>query len=140
MDSFRFTIPYLVRVADINYGGHVSNAVVLNYFQDSRIAYLKHLGNFSEMDIGGCGIILPEAHLLYRAEMFLGDDLEIGVRIDELKRSSLVMAYRVERSGEITAEGTTNLVAFDYHKRKPVRLPGRFVEAVLAHEGPLFGG
>jgi YbgC/YbaW family acyl-CoA thioester hydrolase len=140
MDSFRFTIPYQVRVADINYGGHVSNAVVLNYFQDGRIAYLKQIGGYSEMDIGGCGIILPEAQLYYRAEMFLGDELELGVRVAELRRSSLVMAYRIERSGAVTAEGTTNLVAFDYQKRKPVRLPEEFITAVYAQEGQLSGG
>lgn len=134
MDGFSFTMPYQVRVADINYGGHVSNAVVLNYFQDGRIAYLKTLGDFSEMDIGGCGIILPEAHVHYRAEMFLGDLLTMGVRVEKLRNSSLVMAYRIERAADVTAEGTTNLVAFDYQKRKPVRLPGPFVAAVKAQE------
>ncbi|ORJ61544.1 hypothetical protein B5V00_05765 [Geothermobacter hydrogeniphilus] len=135
MHDFHFTMPYKVRVADINYGGHVSNAVVLNYFQDGRIAYLDRLGGFSEMDIGGCGIILPEAHVLYRAEMFLGDELIIGVRISRLGRSSMVMACRIERDGEVTAEGTTNLVAFDYVRRKPVRLPDKFVAAVRQMEG-----
>jgi hypothetical protein len=83
MNDYRFTIPYTVRVADVNYGGHVSNAAVLNFFQDARIAYLAHLGPFSELDIGGgCGIILPEAHVRYLAEMFLGDELRIGVTGD----------------------------------------------------------
>ncbi|NIQ95267.1 MAG: thioesterase, partial [Desulfuromonadales bacterium] len=57
MDEFRFSIPYAVRVADVNYGGHVANSAVLNFFQDARIAYLGHLGPYSELDLGdGCGI------------------------------------------------------------------------------------
>ena len=134
MEGFRFTIPYTVRISDINYGGHVSNAAVLSFFQDGRISYLGQLGPFSEMDIGGCGIILPEANVRYRAEMFLGDQLEIGVRIDELRRSSFVMAYRIERKGEVTAEGTTGLVAFDYGRRKVQRLPEAFSRAATAFE------
>lgn len=134
MDDFRFTMPYTVRISDINYGGHVSNAAVLNFFQDGRIGYLKQIGPFSEMDIGGCGIILPEANVLYRAEMFLGDELQIGVRIDEMRRSSFTMAYRIERQGQVTAEGTTGLVAFDYIKRKVQRLPADFSLAVAAFE------
>jgi acyl-CoA thioester hydrolase len=130
MEEFRFNIPYTVRISDINYGGHVSNAAVLSYFQDARIAYLQQLGSFSEMDIGGCGIILPEANVRYRAEMFLGDQLEIGVRIDELRR----LSYRIERNGEVTAEGTTGLVAFDYSQRKVQRLPEAFCRAVKAFE------
>ncbi len=130
MENYRFVMPYRVRISDINYGGHVSNAAVLSFFQDGRIGYLQQVGSFSEMDIGGCGIILPEAQVQYRAEMFLGDELQIGVRIAELRRSSFVMHYRIERHGEVTAEGTTALVAFDYERRKVRRLPDAFRQAV----------
>lgn len=136
--SYRFFIPYTVRVADVNYGGHVSNAAVLSFFQDARIAYLKQFG-YSELDIGGCGIILPEAHVRYLAEMFLGDELRIGVRISELRNSALVMAYHIERGETVTAQGTTNLVAYDYQTRKPRRLPEPFRDAVSLFEG-LDGG
>ncbi len=136
MDGFRFILPYAVRIADVNYGGHVSNAAVLNYFQDARIAYLGHLGPFSEMDLGdGCGLILPEANVRYLAEMFAGDELVIGVRVDEVGRSSFRMSYRIERGGVPTAEGTTALVAFDYGARRPRRVPQAFRDAVAAFEG-----
>jgi len=130
MDGFDFAIPYAVRVADVNYGGHVANSAVLNFFQDARIAYLKHLGGFSELDLGnGCGVILPEAHVNYLAEMFIGDDLQIGVRVSKVSRSSFVLDYRIERAGEGTAEGWTSLVCFDYEARKPRRLPESFRDA-----------
>lgn len=136
MEGFRFVLPYSVRIADINYGGHVSNAALLNYFQDARIAYLARLGPFSELDLGeGLGLILPEARVLYRAEMFLGDALEIGVRVAAVGRTSFTMEYRVERRGAVTAEGTTALVAFDYGARKPRRVPQPFRDAVAAFEG-----
>lgn len=136
MEGFNFTLAYTVRVADVNYGGHVANSAVLNFFQDARIAYLKSLGGFSEMDIGnGCGIILPEAHVKYLAEMFLGDELLIGAKITNISRSSFTMCYRIERNGEVTAEGETVLICFDYEKRKPRRLDARFKEQVDAFEG-----
>lgn len=136
MTGFAFSIPYRVRVVDVNYGGHVANSAVLNFFQDARIAYLQNLGPFSEMDLGnGCGMILPEANVRYLAEMFLGDDLDIGVRVTEMRNSALVMAYRIDRAGQATAEGTTVLVCFDYAVRKPRRLPTEFRSAVAAFEG-----
>lgn len=138
MEGFRFSIPYSVRVADVNYGGHVANSAVLNFFQDARIAYLKSLGEYSEMDVGNnCGVILPEAHLQYRAEMFLDDRLEIGVKVVDMSRSSFRMEYRIEREGDVTAEGWTALVCFDYAKRKPRRLDAVFREKVLALEEDL---
>ncbi|WP_225071801.1 thioesterase family protein [Desulfuromonas sp. CSMB_57] len=134
MEGFRFTMPYTVRIADINYGGHVANSAVLNFFQEARIAYLGQLGPFSELDLGGCGIILPEAQVRYRAEMFHGDPLLIGVRIESMKNSSMMMAYRIDREGQVVAEGTTALVAFDYQTRRPVRLPEGFRRAVARFE------
>ena len=132
MNNFIFHFPYRVGVADVNYGGHVSNAAVLNFFQDARIAFLASLGPYTEIDLGGCGIIMPEAHVFYRQEMFLGDELTIAVRVEALKRSSFTLGYRVEREGELTAEGTTPLVCFDYEKRKPCRMPAQFNAALAA--------
>lgn len=136
MQDFRFVMPYRVRIADINYGGHVSNAAVLNYFQDARIAYLAALGPYSELAVGnGCGLIMPESHVRYHAEMFLGEDLRIGVRAIKVGRSSFELAYCIERGAELTAEGTTPLVAFDYAARKPRRLPPTFRQALESFEG-----
>ncbi|MEE4252459.1 MAG: thioesterase family protein [Desulfuromusa sp.] len=135
MDVFCFQFSYRVGVADINYGGHVANSAVLNFFQDARIAYLANLGPYSEIDLGGCGIIMPEAHVFYRKEMFLGDQLQIGVRSVKLKRSSWVMEYRIEREGQLTAEGETPLVCFNYHTRKPCRIPSEFHAALVVFEG-----
>ena len=134
MQDFSFQFSYRVGVADINYGGHVANSAVLNFFQDARIAYLAGLGPYSEIDLGGCGIIMPEAHVFFRKEMFLGDQLKIGVKSRNLKRSSFVMEYRIERAAELTAEGETPLVCFDYQARKPCRIPAEFRTAVVAFE------
>ncbi|PLX98519.1 MAG: thioesterase [Desulfuromonas sp.] len=125
MPDFKFSIPYSVRIADINYGGHVSNAAVMNFFHDARIAYLDHF-ECSEMDIGGVGVIMPEAHVRYHKEMFLGDRLQIGVRIDSMRKSSFLMLYQICRDEEICVEGSTNIVAFDYDKRKTSRIPAQF--------------
>jgi len=123
VEGFNFSCGMPVRVADLNYGGHVGNAKLLDYFQEARVAYLHYLGGYSELDIGGVGLILPEAHVVYRAEMFLGDELLVGVRAAEVKKSSFRLEYRIERDGVVTAEGYTALVAFDYTRRKPTRLP-----------------
>ena len=136
MENFRFHFAYRVGVADINYGGHVANSAVLTIFQDARIAYFAALGPYSELDLGGCGIILPEAHVYFRAEMFLGDELQVAVRCKELKRSSFLLAYRIERSGVLTAEGETPVICFDYQNRKPCRMPDAFRQAMHSFDLP----
>lgn len=78
------------------------------------------------MDIGGCGLIQPEAHVKYKAEMFHDDQLKVWVGVSEIKRSSFELRYCIERAGEITAEGSTPLVSFNYERKKPCRLPEEF--------------
>lgn len=130
MEGYPFTFPLKVRISDLNYGGHVGNSKVLDYFQEARSAYLDHLGGYGELDIGGPGIILPEAQVFYRGEMFAEDGILVGVRCCEVKNSSFRLEYRIERGGQVTAEGFTALVAFDYQQRKPVRLPKAFKQAL----------
>ena len=69
---------------------------------------------------------MPEAHVYFRKEMFLGDQLNIGVKSRDLKRSNWVMEYQIEREGELTAEGKTPLICFNYQTRKPCRIPPEF--------------
>lgn len=136
MEGYRFSMPWRVRSAEINYGGHVSNAAFLNYFQDGRIAYLAQLGPYSEKDIGGgFGLIVAEARVRYLAELFLGDELEMGVRVAALRSRSFVMDYRIERAGAPCAEGSTGLVCFDYGHRRARTLWPAFREAVARYEG-----
>jgi acyl-CoA thioesterase FadM len=108
---------------------------VLNIFQDARIGYLANLGPYSELDLGGCGIILPEAHVYFKAEMFLHDQLHVGVRCRELKRSSFLLEYRIDRDGEVAAEGETPVVCFDYQQRKTRRIPAEFRSRLIDFEG-----
>jgi YbgC/YbaW family acyl-CoA thioester hydrolase len=135
METKPFIYPNQVRVADLNYGGHVANSAVLNIFQDARIALFGSLGPFSELDLGGCGIIMPEVHVYFRAEMFLHNQLQVEVRCADIKRSSFILTYRITRDGELTAEGESPIVCFDYQLRKPCRIPSAFRQVLLDFSG-----
>lgn len=135
MEGYRFSLASRVRVADLDYRGRVSQAAVLNFFQDARIGYLSTIGNYGELNIGdGAGIIQMEADICFLDDMFLGDELDIGVRVSEFRKASFRMSYRVERKEVAMAEGATLLVAFDYQFRKPRRLPPTFLKAISDFE------
>jgi acyl-CoA thioesterase FadM len=120
-----------VRVGDINYGGHMGNDRALLVFHDARIKYLESLG-FEEGNIGGPGIIMRDAHLAFRKEVFLHDLLLVDAGIDEVTTISFNMVYTVrrERDDAVVFTGSTSLVAFDYDIRKPVKVPDAFLEKI----------
>jgi acyl-CoA thioesterase FadM len=120
-----------VRVGDINYGGHMGNDKALLAFHDARLNFLKKLG-FSEKDIGGPGIIMRDAHVVFRKEVFLGDVLTVDVGIDQLTTSSFNMNYTVRRESdnEVVFLGNTALVAFNYERKRVARIPDVFREKI----------
>ena len=120
-----------VRVGDINYGGHMGNDKALLVFHDARLAFLEYLG-FSEKNIGGPGIIMRDAHVTFRKEVFLHDTLTVDVGIDEVTMTSFNMVYTVksENDDAVVFLGSTSLVAFDYNTRRVVKLPEVFLERI----------
>ena len=98
MNPFKFSIPLTVRVNDLNYGNHVSHQNFFSYFQESRVAYLHQFG-YSELDIGGYGIIMAEAGCKYKQALFLNDAIQVACGVTELKSKRFTMAYQIERDG-----------------------------------------
>jgi acyl-CoA thioesterase FadM len=122
-----------VRVGDINYGGHMGNDKALLVFHDARLNFLKSLG-FSEKNIGGPGIIMRDAHVAFRKEVFLYDILLVDVGIDDVTASSFNLVYTVRRESDngVAFTGSTALVAYDYDLRRVVRIPEEFLERILS--------
>ncbi|MBN1347828.1 acyl-CoA thioesterase [candidate division KSB1 bacterium] len=127
---FKFHTTMRVRIGDINYGGHMSNDRYLLYFHDARIRFLESLG-FSEADIGeGAGMIMLEAFVSYKAQVFLGDQLRIGVCLCDIGGVRFKIEYLVERCSDdkCVAKGYTKMAAFDYARRKVCKIPPAFIE------------
>lgn len=128
-DNKTYAGTYTVRVGDINYGGHMGNDKALLLFHDARLYFLGQHG-FSESDIGGTGIIMGEAHVYFKKEVFRGEELKVYVHIEDLRGLSLVMHYTVMRGEDEVMHGNTKLISFDYDQRKVVKIPEIFLSSI----------
>ena len=133
MNGFKFSIPLTVRINDLNYGNHVSHQNFFSFFQESRVAYLNQFG-YSELDIGGYGMIMAEAGCKYRQALFLNDAIRVACKVVELKSKRFTMAYRIDREDVVCAEGFTINVCYDYGSKKVVRLPEEFTRKISRFE------
>jgi acyl-CoA thioester hydrolase len=120
-----FTTKISVRVTDINYGGHLGNDSLLSILHEARVQFLKKFG-FTESNIGGVGIIMSDAVLVYKTEVFYGDVLTIEIGVDDLQAVGADITYRVLVSGKEAARAKTGIVFFDYGNRKIVQAPQAF--------------
>lgn len=128
-EHLRFTTRLTVRVTDLNYGAHVGNDVVLAFCHEARAALFEHLG-FTELDVAGLGIVVADAVVVYRSEIFAGEHLEIAVDATDHNRYGCDIVYRLTEaeSGREVTKAKTGIVFFDYAERRVAEAPPVFRE------------
>lgn len=118
-----------VRITDINYGNHLGNDRLLGMLHEARIQWLRSLG-LTELNIGGCGLIMADVMIRYQNEGFYGDMLEINLYADAVGQSAFDLLYevKVERGGKwvLLAAAKTGMACFDYEMRKVISIPAGF--------------
>ena len=126
-DRFEFSTEIQVRIGDINYGGHLGNDTILSLIHEARVRFLQKYG-FTEANIGGVGLIMTDAVIVYRSEGFYGDTLTIDVTIGDFTKSGCDFFYRLTNKLTLkeVARAKTGIVFFDYKTRKVVSIPECF--------------
>lgn len=126
-DNFDFTTEIPLRIADINYGGHLGHDSVLSLTHDARVQFLRKYG-FSEKDVFGIGLIISDAAIVYKSEAFYGEIMIIEIAISEFNKYGFDLIYRIseKKSKREVARVKTGMVFFDYKKRKIASVPPKF--------------
>jgi acyl-CoA thioester hydrolase len=129
-DSLPFFTEIRIRITDINYGGHLGNDTLLSILQEARLEFLRSAG-LSEKDVGGAGIIMVDAVVQYRSEVFYGDTLVVRVGLDDVQPGGCDVVYAVSNkaSGKEVARAKTGIAFFDYERRRVVPMPDAFRRA-----------
>lgn len=126
-EKFIFSTAIPVRITDINYGGHLGNDALLSIVHEARLQFLKNFG-YSELDVEGRSIIMADAAIVYKSEVFYGEILRIDIALTDIGGMSCDFLYRItnELTGKEVARVKTGIVFFDYKERKPVSVPQEF--------------
>jgi len=132
----RYYLPLEVRYGDIDGQGHVNNACYLTYLEQARVAYLIELGLWDGRSFLDIGMILADVHLALRAPITLRQPIRVGARVTRLGGKSFTMENIIEdrETGQVLAEATTVLVAYDYENGQSVPIPPHWREAIAAYE------
>jgi acyl-CoA thioesterase FadM len=125
--QFSFSTDIQVRISDINYGNHLGNDALLALVHEARLQCLKAHG-FSEMDIGGRGLMLTDAVIIYKSQGFHGDVLTINVAAADFNKYGCDFIFKIDRqdNGREVARAKTGIVFFDYSKQKIAPVPEVF--------------
>jgi acyl-CoA thioesterase FadM len=130
-EKFVFATELPVRITDINYGNHLGNAELLGLLHEARIRFLRS-HDLSELNVGGCGLIMTDAALVYKSQAVCGDVLRVQVAVQDFGPVGCDLVYLVTNtaSGAEVARAKTGLVCFDYAASKVARCPEKFRAAL----------
>lgn len=114
----RISIP--VQWGDQDAFGHVNNIHFLRWFESARIEYLAKCD--ARISSETVGPILAAVNCDYRRQMKFPDTAIISASVSKIGNSSITIQHYMwsEQQNEITAEGQSVVVMFDYQSQNPV--------------------
>jgi acyl-CoA thioester hydrolase len=137
MSEFRFYHPIEVRYGDLDPQGHVNNACFFTYTEQTRVAYMRQLGLWTGGSFMEIGFILAEARMTFKAPIYWGQPIRVGMRINRLGNKSFDAVYAIENAdtGIQHASGSTVQVTYDYLKAETIPIPEEWRAIIVAFEG-----
>jgi acyl-CoA thioester hydrolase len=132
MPEYSYETDLSVRVRDIDFMGHVNNAVFATYLEEARKDYFSDVLDVPLSDIEA---VLAHVEIDYRNRITIDDDVRVAVRVPEIGESSLPMGYEIRADGEVMATGETVQVAVDRETGETRPIADSIRASIAEYEG-----
>uniref|UniRef100_A0A8A2VKG4 Acyl-CoA thioesterase n=1 Tax=Haloterrigena alkaliphila TaxID=2816475 RepID=A0A8A2VKG4_9EURY len=109
-DSDAYDVEIDVRLRDVDFMGHVNNAVYATYLEEAREAYFQDVVGVSMTDVG---TVLATLEIDYARPIEADETVTVALTVSELGTSSLHLEYVVRADGERAATARTVQVLVD---------------------------
>jgi YbgC/YbaW family acyl-CoA thioester hydrolase len=134
-EIFSFSTNLIIRVTDLNYGGHVGNDTFLSLIQEARQQFLKSHG-YEELAIAGVGLIIADASIEFKRELNYGNIVKISVAAADFDKLGFDLFYKLEvMNGDesiLAGRAKTGMLCYDYVQKKKVTVPEEVVKKLSA--------
>ena len=130
-DQSIFTYHMTVSKQHENSGGHLAHDKVVTIIGDCRDAWFSSMG-FPGCRVGEIGIVNTDLMLMYIAEGFHNDELEVTLALADMNKYGGDMLMRAVRrqDGVELFRAKSGFVFYDYRIRKVVARPDEFDQKV----------
>jgi acyl-CoA thioester hydrolase len=133
--DFGFSTEVKVRFAETDAQAIAHHAVYLVWFEVARIEYLARFrGGYPALQAEGIEALTLDANVSFRTPARFDDRLVIYARCSDVRGARFRFEYRVERNGELIAEGWTGHACADANTLRPTRVPQWLVDEIAKAE------
>jgi acyl-CoA thioesterase FadM len=104
----------------------VGNDHILSIIHEARVQFLAHYG-YAEMNLAGAGLIMTDAAIEFKGELFYGDTIMAHVAAGDFSRSGFSFYYKLEKwtenASSMVVLARTTMVCYDYNAKKIMSIP-----------------
>jgi acyl-CoA thioester hydrolase len=135
VNGFSFSTDVRIRFAETDAQGIAHHASFLVWLEVARVAYLeRHAGGYQAIRDRGVEALTTEARVRYYRAAYFDETLTIWTRCTDLRGARFTYEYRIEREGELVADGHTRHATVDRETYRPIRVPAWLAEAIATAE------
>lgn len=121
--DYAFVHPVRVRFAETDAMGIVHHAAYLPYFEEARVAYLRHIGHpYQELRDDGLDSAVLECWVQYRVPLRFDDVVDLHLVLAVATRATFQMNYLLTIGDTVHAVGAT-VHGTVTSEGRPTRLP-----------------
>ncbi len=135
MDGFSFSTDVRIRFAETDAQGIAHHASFVVWLEVARVAYLeRYAGGYQAIRDRGLEALTTEVSVRYHRAAYFDETLTVWARCVDLRGARFAYEYRIERGGELVADGITRHAAVDRETYRPTRVPDWLAEAIATAE------
>lgn len=110
-----------LRFADVDRNGHINNVAFTEFFENTRVRYLTEVVPLERTD--SVGFVVAHLSIDYLAQLYYPGRVTSGIRLVEVRRSSLVLGQAVFHDEVAMATGHTIIVTVNRQTGRGAPLP-----------------
>ncbi|HEX5028171.1 MAG TPA: thioesterase family protein [Gaiellaceae bacterium] len=131
MEGFAFSTDIRIRFAETDAQGIAHHASFVVWLEVARVAFLERFaGGYQAIRDRGIEALTTEVDVRYHRAAYFDETLTVWTRCVDVRGARFTYEYRIERQGELVADGFTKHAAVDRETYRPTRIPDWLVEAL----------
>jgi acyl-CoA thioester hydrolase len=135
MEGFSFSTAVRIRFAETDAQGIAHHASFVVWLEVARVAYLaQHAGGYQAIRDRGIEALTTEVCVRYHRAAYFDEALRVWARCIDLRGARFTYEYRIERDGELVADGYTRHAVVDARTHRPTRVPVWLADAIATAE------
>jgi acyl-CoA thioester hydrolase len=131
VEGFAFSTDVRIRFAETDAQGIAHHASFVVWLEVARVAFLeRYAGGYQAIRDRGIEALTTEVSVRYHRAAHFDETLTVWTRCVDVRGARFTYEYRIERDGELVADGFTKHAAVDREAYRPTRIPDWLVEAL----------